>query len=156
MKLVSSVLLYYLLRETTDFLPEPQSGFRKGRSTRDAIHILAKLLDHCLATNPTSGGSPDSCTSSSGDPEENEQHSEPHSNEKTTLIPGKPPLRRPSRNKLHLKTRSLWIRVSRNIPTQPQHDFGEDRTRGLLVFPNRDPDVTRELKLWTRRESSKL
>ena len=36
MKLVSSVLLYYLLRETTDFLPESQSGFRKGRSTKDA------------------------------------------------------------------------------------------------------------------------
>ena len=81
MKLVSSVLLYYLLRETTDFLPESQSGFRKGRSTRDAIYILAKLLDHCLATDPTSGGSPggspDSCTSSSGDPGGSMQQSEP-------------------------------------------------------------------------------
>ena len=120
MKLVSSVLLYYLLRETTDFLPESQSGFRKGRSTRDAIYILAKLLDHCLATDPTSGGSPDSCTSSSGDPGGSMQQSEPQ-------VSGDPPLRRSSRNKLHLKTRSPCGSESPGI-FQHSHNATSERT----------------------------
>ena len=51
MKMVSTILLFYLLRETTDFFPESQSGFRSGRSTRNAIYILARLIDHCLTTD---------------------------------------------------------------------------------------------------------
>ena len=32
MKMVSTILLFYLLRETTDFFPESQSGFRSGKT----------------------------------------------------------------------------------------------------------------------------
>jgi hypothetical protein len=51
MKMISTILLFYLLRETTGFIPESQSGFRSGRSTRNAIYIMARLIDHCLTTD---------------------------------------------------------------------------------------------------------
>ena len=46
-KVISAYLLLRLVRETDGYLPESQAGFRKGRSTRDNLYILTKLIDFC-------------------------------------------------------------------------------------------------------------
>ena len=55
-KLLSAVLLYYLVRETTNYFSESQFGFRSGRSTRDAIYVLTQVINICL--EPQTGGLP--------------------------------------------------------------------------------------------------
>ena len=47
-KVLSSLLLLRLLKETTDYFSESQAGFRKGRSCRDNIMILAQVIDFVL------------------------------------------------------------------------------------------------------------
>jgi hypothetical protein len=47
-KVLSTLLLKRLLEEVENFLPQSQAGFRKLRSTRDNIYILATLMDKVL------------------------------------------------------------------------------------------------------------
>ena len=47
-KFFSTLLTKRLLEDVEDFLPKSQSGFRKLRSTRDNILLLAKLMDSVL------------------------------------------------------------------------------------------------------------
>ena len=48
--MLSSYLLLRMLKDIECFLPETQAGFRKDRSTRDNIFILATLIDKVLTT----------------------------------------------------------------------------------------------------------
>jgi exonuclease III/alkylhydroperoxidase family enzyme len=52
-KVLSCLLLKRMLEEVKDFLPESQAGFRKLRSTRDNILILANLMDEVLLSQET-------------------------------------------------------------------------------------------------------
>ena len=49
-KMLSSYLLLRMLKDIEGFLTETQAGFRKDRSTRDKIFILATLIDKVLTT----------------------------------------------------------------------------------------------------------
>jgi hypothetical protein len=44
-KVLSAVILLKMQKETEEFLPETQAGFRAKRSTCDNIYVLAKLID---------------------------------------------------------------------------------------------------------------
>ena len=44
-KVLSAVILLKTQKETEEFLPETQAGFRAERSTCDNIYVLAKLMD---------------------------------------------------------------------------------------------------------------
>jgi hypothetical protein len=52
-KVLSCLLLKRMLEEVESFLPQSQAGFRKLRSTRDNIHILAELMDAVLESQKT-------------------------------------------------------------------------------------------------------
>ena len=52
-KVLSTLLLKRMLEEVENFLPESQAGFRKLRSTRDNILLLAKLMDSVLESQET-------------------------------------------------------------------------------------------------------
>ena len=47
-KVVSTLLLKRLIEEVDSYLPESQAGFRKLRSTRDNVYLLATLIDSVL------------------------------------------------------------------------------------------------------------
>jgi len=47
-KLISSYLLFRLLKDVEHALPESQAGFRKRRGCRDNIYILATLIDQVI------------------------------------------------------------------------------------------------------------
>ena len=47
-KVLSTLLLKRMIEEVNDFLPESQAGFRKLRSTRDNVLILANVMDSVL------------------------------------------------------------------------------------------------------------
>jgi exonuclease III/uncharacterized C2H2 Zn-finger protein len=47
-KLLSSYLLFRLLKEVGQSLPESQAGFRKRRGCRDNVYILARLIDQVI------------------------------------------------------------------------------------------------------------
>ena len=50
-KFFSTLLAKRLLEDVQQYLPESQAGFRKMRSTRDNILLLAKLMDSVLENN---------------------------------------------------------------------------------------------------------
>jgi hypothetical protein len=52
-KVLSTLLLKRMLEEVDWFLPESQAGFRKLRSTRDNIYLLARLMDSVLESQET-------------------------------------------------------------------------------------------------------
>ena len=52
-KMLTTLLTKRLLEDVQGFLPESQSGFRKLRSTRDNILLLAKVMDSVLAEGST-------------------------------------------------------------------------------------------------------
>jgi exonuclease III len=52
-KVLSTLLLKRMLEEINGFLPESQAGFRKLRSTRDNIFLLATLMDAVLESQET-------------------------------------------------------------------------------------------------------
>jgi len=52
-KVLSCLLLKRMLEEVEPFLPQSQAGFRKLRSTRDNIHLLAELMDAVLESQKT-------------------------------------------------------------------------------------------------------
>ena len=52
-KVLSCLLLKRMLEEVESFLPQSQAGFKKMRSTRDNIHILAELMDAVLESQKT-------------------------------------------------------------------------------------------------------
>ena len=52
-KTLSTLLLKRLLEDVENYLPESQSGFRKLRSTRDNVYLLATLMDFVLKSKKT-------------------------------------------------------------------------------------------------------
>ena len=53
-RIQSTILLYYLVRETTNYFLESQFAFRSGRSTRDAIYVLTQIINFCLGPQTVS------------------------------------------------------------------------------------------------------
>jgi hypothetical protein len=52
LKIMSTILLRRVVIEIEDYLPEHQAAYRKGRSCRDNVYILAQLIDEAItATN---------------------------------------------------------------------------------------------------------
>ena len=52
LKVMSTILLRRVVIEIEDYLPEHQAAYRKGRSCRDNVYILAQLIDEAItATN---------------------------------------------------------------------------------------------------------